>query len=117
NEPTFWKWGIIEGLHTITVSGQHQGPRRVIPDCHCKHTIELWEQLIAPLFPAVDEYLCTRGISNKVMSAPLQISTEYLVVIDLAVENEVYPSILVVHRLMPPGEVDDSQTAEGQADV
>src|SRR4051812_10524681 len=72
--------------------------------------------LVAVFFVHVDDRLRIRGAS-KHMSLRNQASSEFLIVIDLSIENRPYRSIFVDGRLPSGFQVDDPKTPHPEADL
>src|SRR6476661_7436132 len=55
------------------------------------------------------------GIGVERVAASVEVFPQFLVIVDLAVENDPFFSVGAVHRLMPAGQVDDRQPAHREA--
>ena len=51
------------------------------------------------------------------MAERLQFRNQFLVVVDLAIENDAHRTIFVVQRLLAGGEIDDRKAAMSEADT
>jgi hypothetical protein len=61
-----------------------------------------------PLFVAVNNHLGI-AISPEAMTAALQFNSQFLVIIDFAVEDDANASLRIEHRLMTTGQIDNGK--------
>ena len=64
----------------------------------------------------MDDHLGVGGRTERV-PAGLQIATQFLEVVDLAVEDDLDLAVLVAKRLVPGVQIDDRQSTMGQSDL
>src|SRR5438552_1350585 len=57
------------------------------------------------------------GLRAKTMASLNKVLAQFDEIVDLAVEDNPYRVILIGHRLVPCGEIDDAQTIERQSDI
>src|SRR4030095_3766883 len=96
---------VIDQLDTHSVTRYDQALVKHIPNTEAKHTVEMIEDICAPLFVAVDDYFRV-GIRSKLMALTLQFPSQFFVIVNLAVEDYPHGFLCVRHRLMTAGEVD-----------
>ena len=73
------------------------------------------EDIGPPLFVAVNNHFGI-AISPKTVAAALQFNSQFLVIIDLAVENDANASFGIEHRLMTSGQIDNGKPPKSQSD-
>ena len=104
----------VERLDPEPVARQQQSPPRPVPDRKREHAAEPLEGAISPLLVGVEDRFSVAARLVAV-SGRLEESPDLRVVVDLAVENDPDAVVLVGQRLLTRGEIDDAETAMGQA--
>ena len=106
---------IIEGFDAEGVAGTVEGAGLGIADHEREHSAQLFRELFAPLFVAVNEnFGVTAGLEG--VSRSEELFAQFHEVVDFAVERDDDGTVLVVHGLGAVGKVDDGKTAETEGD-
>ncbi len=115
-DDALWPIVDVERLDAQPVAGEEELLAPPIPDGKPEHAVEPSHAVRSPLLVGVDDRLGVAARAEAV-AAGLQLGPQLGVVVDLAVEDDLDRTVLVGHRLVPPGEVDDAQPAhpDGQA--
>ena len=110
--------GVEEGLLPHPVPRQEEAPPVRVPDGEGEHPPEPGQAVFPVLLVGVEDDLRVARRGEAVPLA-LQLGAELLEVIDLPVEGDPDGAVLVAHRLVAAGEVDDAQPPlpEGHAAV
>ena len=66
------------------------------------------EDIRPPLFVAVNNHLGI-AISPETVAATLQFNSQFLIVVDLPVEDDANASLCIEHRLMTSGQIDNGK--------
>src|SRR5579862_8786183 len=105
--------GIAERLHAGAVARHEQALPAGVPDREREHTVQPSHHIDAVLLVEMDEHLgvAARG---KAVAGELQLATQGVMVVNLAVEDDGNRAVLVGNRLVTPGNVDDAQTPHAQ---
>ena len=98
------------------IACQHQSFASRVPDGKGEHAAQPLYAILAPLLVGVDDHLGVGGRTERVPSG-LQIATQFLEVVDLAVEDDLDLAVLVAKRLVPGVQIDDRQSTMGQSDL
>ena len=101
---------IEERLLAQAIARQQQLAPALIVDGEREHPLQAPDGVGSPLFVGVNDRLGVRG-GPEAMAARLELLPELAVVVDLAVEDDPDAAVLVLHRLMAAGAVDDGQPA------
>ena len=109
--------GVVQRFLAETIPGQKQTTSYSIENGEREHAINPRRQLFAPFLPAVHQHFSVRMIRSKAVAAALEIGPELGVIIDFAVENDADLAVLVPHRLMARGEVNDRQPPMAEKDM
>ena len=109
--------GIIERLLAEPVTRQKQTGAAPVIDREREHAIEAQRQILAPLLPAMDEDLGIGVMRGKAVAAAYQPLTQLGMIVELAVEDDADLAVLVPHRLVAGGEIDDRQPAMTEEDM
>jgi hypothetical protein len=84
-----------------------------IEQCKGKHAPQLIQQILAPLFPAVDQDFRVR-LCAELMPRKFQALANFAVVIQLAIKDHRHIALFVPNRLMPAGQINDAQPPHPQ---
>src|SRR5258708_1768184 len=84
-----------------------------IPQSEGKHPAEFTQALFAPFFIGMDDDFSV-GTRAKHMTARFESATQFLVVIDLPVEDNRDVACFVEYGLAPSGKVNDAETAHSK---
>src|SRR3954467_5215291 len=107
--------GIEERLLAQMVRSQQHAVVAIVPEGKGKHTAQLLHHLSAPLLVAMNNDFSV-AVGTKSMPGGDQLRTQFLKVIDFAVESDPDGLIFIAHGLMSGGrEVDDGKPAVLQA--
>src|SRR5438045_3166051 len=92
-----------------------QGFGRGVPDRESKHDTQRPDAIAAALFGQVKDRF---GVARRAepMTAAHEAAAQFLVVIDLAVEDDQLRSVFVEDRLPAPAQVDNAEAAHSQTD-
>ena len=106
--------GVEERLHAQPVARHEQRLAIPIVEREREHAAEAIHASLAPGLPRVDDHL---GVAARVEHVPegLQLRNQFLVVVDLPVEDHDHRAVLVVERLLTRGDVDDRQAPMAEA--
>ena len=88
----------------------------LVPDGKCKHPAKQLQAIGAVFVIETNDGLGVR-LCVEFMPAFEQALAQFLIVVDLAVEDEPLRFVLIVQRLLPASEVDDRQPTHGEADI
>ena len=97
---------VIDKLDTHGVPRHDQALVGRIPNSKTKHAIETIEDISAPFFVAVNDHFRV-GIRSELMALALQFRSQFLVIVNLAIENYPHGFFCIRHRLVTAGEIDD----------
>src|SRR5436190_508590 len=97
---------IVNELDPHRVPGHYQALVSEIPNAEAEHAVEMIKDIRPPLFVAVNNYFGI-AVSPKTVAAALQFNSQFLVVIDLPVEDDANASLRIEHRLMTTGQIDN----------
>src|SRR6185312_5053835 len=109
--------GVIQRLLAKPVAGQKQATLPTIVNRESEHAVEPQRQFLAPFLPAMDEDLGIRMMRGKAMAAMHQLLTQLPVIVEFAVEDDPDLAVLVPHRLVAAGEIDDRQPPMPEEDT
>ena len=90
---------VIEGLDAEEVAGTKQCFVFLVPDDEGKHPAQFLQDLFAPFFVAVDQNFCIRAAAHH-MAFCDQFFSDFLMVVDFAIESNDHIFCFVVDRLM-----------------
>jgi hypothetical protein len=108
----------VKRLDPDAVAREEEPPRPRIPDPDPEHALEPVEDGRAPLLEAVNDDFRVGVVRPEPVSEGGQLHPEFLVVVDLAVEDDRDRPVLVEHGLVGGGrEVDDREPPEAEADA
>ena len=108
---------VVERLDAKDIAGAKELVLLLVPDDEGVHTTQAIEYGLAPLFVAVQEALGV-GAAVELIALGLELGTEFLEVVDLAVEDNDDATVLVGHGLSASlGQVEDRQAAEAQGNA
>ncbi len=102
--------GVVQRLLAEAVAGQQQAALAGIPDGKGEHAPKPLEALHALLFVQVNQRLGIAG-GAELMPARHEIGAQFLVAVNLAVEDDPHRTVLIGDRLMAGGEIDDAEAA------
>jgi hypothetical protein len=108
--------GVVDGLDPKTVAGGQQGLIRLVPQHERKLAAELLHAMCAEFLVQVQRNLAVRARPEQ-MPAPFQFTSLALEVIELAVDNDVNPFVLVCDRLITGREVNNAQPRMTETDA
>src|SRR5581483_11799291 len=106
---------VVERLDPEPVPREHEPPPARIPDRDGEHPAQPRREPVAGLLVEVDENLRV-AVRPEAMAGRLELGAQLLVVVDLAVLDDVDGAVLVRDRLVARLEVDDREPPRGQAD-
>ena len=108
---------VVKRLDAKDVAGAKKLVLLFVPDDEGVHTAQAIEDGLAPLLVAVQEALGV-GAAVELVALGLELGTEFLEVVDLAVEDNDDAAVLVGHGLSAGlGQVEDRQAAEAQGNA
>jgi hypothetical protein len=87
-----------------------------IPDSEAEHTSQEIHTAYPMVFVQVDDDFDIR-IGPETMPDGLQVSTQFLVVVDLSIAHNRDRAIFIGNGLIPGLQVDDAQSAEAETDA
>ncbi len=107
---------VAQGLDADTVPGQDQALRAGVPQGDREHPAQLDDTILPHLFVEVNDRL---GVALRAEAVPAadQVTTQLVVVVDLAVEDDLNRAVFVSDRLLPPGYIDDGEPAHTEGYV
>src|SRR6185295_8195076 len=101
-----------ERLDAEPVAGADEGLPGLVPQREGEHAPEMVHALVAPLPVRAEDHF---GVGGRDELLAPELLTELQIVVDLPVIGDTVPSA-VRHRLLPSGQVDDTETPVGEAD-
>jgi hypothetical protein len=108
---------VVERLHPEAVARAEERPLLAVPDRERPHPVELVDAALAPLAVAREQHLRV-GLAAEAIALRAQLLAQLEVVVDLAVEDQLEPSIVGGERLESRvGEVDDREPQVSEADA
>jgi hypothetical protein len=106
----------VERLHAKTVAHEQQALPGAVPETNREHAVEARDDVDAPFFVSVDDGFGVGVIRLESMAARLELASQRLMVVNLAVEDDVHGAVLVGHRLVcTRRQVDNGKAPERQA--
>jgi hypothetical protein len=102
-------FGPVQRLLPETILCEIQAFCAAINDGKREHAIQARCQPLTPLLVTVNENLRVGMTGAKHLTEPKELLAQFDVVVDLAVEDYPDSSILIPHRLMAAGNINDSQ--------
>src|SRR5262249_2492949 len=108
--------GVVNRLLSGAVTRQEQRARRGVPQRDPEHAPQPGERRFLPLVVCVDDGLRVARC-QKPVAEQLQLSAQFAVVVDLAVEDDPHRARFVVNRLAASREIDDAEAAHAEADA
>ena len=107
---------VVQRLDAQPVARQEQGLAVAVPEREGEHAAKAVDAGLAPGLPGVDDdFGVAAGVEH--VAERLQLRDQFLVVVDLAVEDDAHAVVFVVERLLAGGQVDDRQAPVPQADA
>ena len=107
-------FAVVQRLDAEHIPRQEEGLLLFVPDREGEHPAHAVEDAFLPFGVAVDEHLAV-GVALEMVALLLELGTDLLVIIDLAVEHQRVAAAFVVERLVASvRQVDDRQTAKTQ---
>ncbi len=88
----------------------------LVPDRDREHPAQVLQAIDAVFVVEMDDRLGVR-MGVKPVAALLEVLTQLAVIVDLAVENDPLRTVLVMHRLLARGEIDDRQPPHREPDI
>src|SRR5438445_6419546 len=101
--------GPVQGLFAETIAREVQTPRLAVDDGESKHAVQSFRQAMTPRLIPMNEYLGVGVARLKDVTELNEFVTQLEVVIDLTVEDDPDRSILIPHRLITTGNINDRQ--------
>ena len=107
---------VAQGLDTNAIAGQHQPLGAGVPQSDGEHPPQSPDEVVPYFFVEVDDRL---GIAprTEAMAAGDQVATQLVMIVDLAVENDLDRAVLIPDRLLPAGDIDDREPAHAERDL
>ena len=96
----------VEWFDAEPVAGQQQPAARAVPDREGEHAAQPLDQPLPFVLVKVDDHFGV-ALSAETMAAGLQPGAELLIVVDLAVKDDLDGAVFVADRLVAAGQVDD----------
>src|SRR5690349_4091179 len=76
---------------------------QLIPNSQSKHSAQMLNTVHPIFIVKMDNYFGI-GIGIKFMSARVQISAKFLIIVDFPIENDNFGSVCIKNRLLPAGQ-------------
>jgi hypothetical protein len=108
--------GIAQWLDAKPISGQHEPSMTGIPDSEAEHASQEIHTAHPMVLVQVDDDFDIR-IGMETMAGGLQVSTQFLVVVDLSVAHNRDRAVFIGNGLIAVLQVDDAQSAEAETDA
>src|SRR5207248_2599000 len=99
---------VVERLDTCAVSGEEQLVRGPIIDCECEHSANMLQAIGSPL-PIGGQQNFSIGIGLEGVPEPYQLSAQFLITIDLAVEHDHVVAVERKQRLISTFDINDGE--------
>src|SRR5439155_9066241 len=106
----------IQRLDADPVPRQQQPAAASVPKGKGKHAAQALDKLFPFVFVKMGDYLGI-ALCAKAMAFALQVGAETLVVVNLAVEDNLNGPVFVADRLVAAGKIDYGEPAVGEADA
>jgi len=107
---------IVEGLDAQPVPGEERPLLPRVPDQEGEHPVQLVKAGLAIFFVEMEDHLSIR-VGGKPVPLPCQALADLEVIVYLPVKDDPDGPVLIAHRLVTAGDVDDTQAAMGQGRV
>src|SRR3989442_13150852 len=107
---------VVEWLLAGAVTGQDKAFGAVIPERDGEHAVQRLNEVGALVFVEVNDHLTVR-LGLEPVTASNELLAKFLVVVDLAVEDQRNVAGLAGKRLVACLEVNDAQAADGEGQV
>src|SRR5574338_50087 len=107
---------VVEWLDAEAVAGNEEPPPPRVPDGEREHAPEAGDDVIAPLLVAVDDGFGVR-VGAEGMARSRQLSTQFMVIIDLPIEHDLHAVVFVADRPLAARHVDDAEPAHTEPDT
>src|SRR5215471_3902861 len=98
---------VIERFDPKTVSHRKQTPVSIVPYHKREFTAQVFHTMRSQILVQVQRYLAIRS-RPKPVTAPFQLSTLPLKIVELAVYNDAHASVFVGDRLIPGSQIDNA---------
>ena len=105
---------VVQRLDAQPVPRHEQRLLVAVPQREGEHAAKALHAGFAPLLPGVDDDLGV-ALGVEAVAGGLQFGNQFLVVVDLAVEDHDHRAVLVEQRLLAGGDVDDAQPPVAEA--
>jgi hypothetical protein len=105
--------GVVERPHPDPIASQDQAALGAIPQREGPLAVHPIEGVLAPLLPGVEDDLGV-ALGAEAVAGGDELRAQLDVVEDLAVEDDPQSLVLVGHRLLAAGQIDDRQAGVGQ---
>ena len=107
---------VVEGFDTEEVTGTEKSFILFVPDNEGKHTAQFLQDFFAPFFVAVDENFSVSTAAHH-MAFCDQFFSDFLMVVDFAIECNDHIFCFVIDRLMTALQIQKTQSAETHGDT
>jgi hypothetical protein len=107
---------VVERLLSQPVSRRKEPPAPAVPDQEREHAAQILKTVDSVFFVKVEDGLGV-GVGAELASFTNQATPQFLVVVDLTVEDDPDRAIRIAHRLLAAVQIDDAQTPMTQRDV
>src|SRR5262249_12566198 len=101
-------YGEVQRLDAETVAPEHQPAGALVPQCEGEHAAQVADEVEAVLLVEVDQHLDVAPCPEE-MPPRAEPGSQLAVVVDLAIADDAHRAVLVAHRLLPAGQVDDGE--------
>src|SRR4051794_8020346 len=107
---------VEQRLFADPVPGKEQRSVILVPDSEGEHPTQMLQTLNAVSIIEMNDHLRVR-LGPQLMAALQQVVTQGLVIVDLAVKDDPFCTVLIRYRLLASGKVYDREASHGEADV
>ncbi len=99
---------VVERLDAHSIASHEERLAIAVPQHEREHATKAFDTRLAPLLPGMHDDL---GIAFRVKAMPgsLQFRDQFLVVVDLAIEDHHHRTVFIEQRLLTRGHIDDRQ--------
>ena len=105
---------VVERLHAQTVARDQEAPAPCIPERERKHPVQPGDETVGIVFVEVCDHLRV-ALRLEHVALGLQICSQGMEVVDLAVQDHPYALVFIRDRLGAGLEIDDGETPDSQS--
>ena len=108
--------GIVERLFAQAIPSEHQTFPSLVPDSHREHAVQMLKTIEAEVFVQMNDGFRI-GMRSEVMPGAFETMPQFLIVVYLAIKDNLNRTVFVSKRLMASSKIDDRQTTKAKSDA